>query len=291
MSATSSTPLPTDARLGDATRLGAVELTVTDLDRSIAFYQDAVGLQVHRREDGVARLGAGREDLVVLRESPFARAAGRHAGLYHVALLYGSREELARATERLAATRVPVQGASDHGTHEAIYLPDPDGNGLELAADRPRSEWPELRYLRGPDPLDLRDLLATVEGQEVRRQADENLRVGHVHLHVGDLEAATRFYRDGLGFDVKTQLPSAVFVSAGGYHHHVGFNTWQGEGAAPAPADAVGLRHWTLEVSGEAELAAVRGRLEALGVPVQDREIGFLARDPSGTAVVVVPAA
>src|SRR4051812_21768782 len=168
-----------------ALRLGPVQLTVTDLDRSVGFYQDAIGLRQHSRDGDVAALGSGREDLVVLHESPFARPAGRHAGLYHVALLYGSREELARATERLAATRVPVQGASDHGTHEAIYLPDPDGNGLELAADRPRSEWPELRYLRGPDPLDLRDLLATVEGQEVRRQADENLRVGHVHLHVG----------------------------------------------------------------------------------------------------------
>jgi catechol 2,3-dioxygenase len=288
MSAATPTPLPVDARLGETTRLGAVALTVTDLDRSIAFYQDAIGLRVHRREDGLAALGAGLEDLVVLHEDPAARPAGRHAGLYHFALLFGSREELARAAVRLATTRVLVQGASDHGTHEAIYLPDPDGNGIELAADRPRSEWPELRYLSGPDPLDLRALLQTVEDEELRRHADGQLRMGHVHLHVGDLEAATRFYREGLGFDVMTQLPSAVFVSAGGYHHHVGFNTWQGEGVGPPPAGAVGLRHWTLEVDGAEELAAVRSRLAAVGAAVEERPDGLLARDPSGTAVLVV---
>jgi catechol 2,3-dioxygenase len=287
MSAAAPTPLPVDARLGDATRLGAVELTVTDLDRSVAFYQDAIGLRMHRREDGVAAMGAGLEDLVVLVEDPPARPAGRHAGLYHFALLFGSREELARAAVRLATTRVAVQGASDHGTHEAIYLPDPDGNGIELAADRPRSEWPDLRYLSGPAPLDLRGLLGTVEDEELRRHADGQLRMGHVHLHVGDLDAATRFYREGLGFDVVTLLPSAVFVSAGGYHHHVGFNTWQGEGVGPAPADAVGLRHWTLEADGDAELAAVRSRLAGIGASVEEHADGLLARDPSGIAVLV----
>src|SRR5215216_5813238 len=123
-------------------RLGAVHLTITDLDRSAAFYEDAVGLMVHRREDGVAALGAGEEDLVVLHEQPGARRAGRHAGLYHYALLYPDRTELARALARLAATRTPIDGAADHGVSEAIYLSDPDGNGIELYADRPRTAWP-----------------------------------------------------------------------------------------------------------------------------------------------------
>ena len=129
----------------------ATHLTVSDLDRSLAFYQDALGLRVHRHADGEAALGSGGDDVLVLVEQPGARPAGRHAGLYHVALLYPSRLELAYALERIVRTQTPIEGMSDHGTHEAIYLPDPDGNGLELAADRPRSEWPDLqRYGAGP---------------------------------------------------------------------------------------------------------------------------------------------
>src|SRR5688500_16699699 len=123
-------------------RLGAAHLTVSDLDRSVGFYQDALGLRQHRRDDAVAALGTGGEDLLVLHEEPGARPAGRHAGLYHFALLYPTREELARAVQRLAVTRTPISGASDHGVSEAIYLPDPDGNGIELYADRPRDAWP-----------------------------------------------------------------------------------------------------------------------------------------------------
>jgi catechol 2,3-dioxygenase len=280
------------AALADATRLGAVDLTVTDLDRSIAFYEEAIGLQAHRRAGGVAALGAGAEDLVVLHEDLTARPAGRHAGLYHVALLYPSREELARVVMRLAATRVPVQGASNHGTHEAIYLPDPDGNGLELAADFAREQWPDISspegYGGGPAPLDIDDLLRTVQGEALSRLAAPGLAVGHVHLHVGDLADATTFYRDGLGFEVMTDLGTAVFVSAGGYHHHVGFNVWRGRGVAPVPSGVVGLRHWTLVVDGADELAAVRARLAAIGAPVESDLAGIATRDPSGITVRVV---
>jgi catechol 2,3-dioxygenase len=281
------------ALLADATRVGAVHLTVTDLDRSLAFYEGALGLHRHRRDAdaGSAALGAGGEDLVVLYEDAQARPAGRHAGLYHVALLYGSRRELARVAQRLVATRTPIQGASDHGTHEAIYLPDPDGNGLELAADRPRSAWPTLEraYAGGPAPLDLRGLLGLVAGVEAVPHAEPSLTVGHVHLHVADIDAATRFYRDGLGFEVIFAMPTAVFVSAGGYHHHVAFNVWRGEGVPPASAGTVGLRFWTLHVAGPGELAAVRARLAALGAPAHEQPGGgLLARDPSGTAVLVV---
>jgi catechol 2,3-dioxygenase len=282
----------TGAALADATRLGAVHLTVTDLDRSLAYYEEAIGLQVHRREGVVAALGAGAEDLVVLREDPAARPAGRHAGLYHVALLYPSREELARVTMRLAVTRVPIQGASNHGTHEAVYLPDPDGNGLELAADFPRDQWPDIRgpegYGGGPAPLDIDDLLATVAGEALSRRAAPGVTVGHIHLHVGDLAASTVFYRDGLGFEVMTDLGTAVFVAAGGYHHHVGFNVWRGRGVPPVPHGSVGLRHWTLVVAAPEELSAVRERLTAIGAPVEPDGDGLITRDPSGTAVRVV---
>jgi catechol 2,3-dioxygenase len=282
----------TGAALADATRLGTVHLTVTDLDRSVAYYEAAIGLQVHRREGTVAALGAGAEDLVVLHEDRAARPAGRHAGLYHVALLYPSREELARVTMRLAVTRVPIQGASNHGTHVAIYLPDPDGNGLELAADFPREQWPDISspegYGGGPAPLDIDALLDTVAGETLTPRAAPGLTVGHVHLHVGDLDAATAFYRDGLGFEVMTDLGTAVFVSAGGYHHHVGFNVWRGRGVPPVPAGAVGLRHWTLVLDGAEQLAAVRERLRAIGAPVEETSAGILTRDPSGTTVLVV---
>src|SRR4051794_38588292 len=290
--APAAAPAAPRAALADATRLREVHLTVTDLARSLAFYEHVIGLQVHRRDGAVAALGTGRDDVVVLHEDPAATPAGRHGGLYHVALLYPSREELARAAIRLAVARVPIQGASNHGTHEAIYLPDPDGNGLELAADFPREQWPDISgpegYGGGPAPLDLDDLLATVAGEDVTRHAAGGVTVGHVHLHVGDLTAATRFYRDGLGFAVMTDLGSAVFVSAGGYHHHVGFNVWRGRGVPPAPADAVGLRHWTLVVADRDELAAVAARLRAIGARAQERADGVVAHDPSGTAVRVV---
>lgn len=251
-------------------RLGATHLTVSDLDRSIAFYQDVIGLRVHRREDGTAALGAGEDDVLVLVERPGARPPGRHAGLYHVALLFPSRAELAQALARIVRTRTPVEGVSDHGTHEAIYLPDPDGNGLELAADRPREEWPDLgSYGGGPRPLDVEDLYALAG--EPRRRAGDGLRVGHMHLHVGDVEAARRFYRDVIGLDVMTEMPSAVFLSHGGYHHHVAANVWRGRGVPPAPEDAVGLRHWTIVLEPGDDLPVEEG----------------LLRDPSGNAVLI----
>jgi catechol 2,3-dioxygenase len=278
-----------ESRLADATRLGAVHLTVTDLDRSVAFYQDAIGLRLHRREDPVAAMGAGGEDLVVLVEEQTARPAGRHAGLYHFALLTPSREELARALQRLAVTRTPIDGASDHGISEAIYLPDPDGNGIELAADRPRESWPTLETLGRPNPLDLYGLLETLGDAEPVRHADRGTIVGHVHLHVNDIAAARRFYEGVVGFAPMTVMPNAVFVSVAGYHHHLGFNTWRGVGipGAPAPETVAGLRHWTILVAGAEELAAARGRLEAAGVGIADRDGGLLVHDPAGIPVLL----
>jgi len=268
-----------------------VHLTVTDLDRSISFYEDAIGLRLHRRTDPVAGMGVGGEDLLVLHEEPAARRAGRHAGLYHYALLFPSREELARAALRLAATRTPVQGASDHGTHEAIYLPDPDNNGIELAADRPRERWPRpLDYIGGPHPLDLDGLLAAVAGEEPRDESGPGLVIGHVHLHVGDLERGLGFYRDVLGFELMTFMPgAAAFVAAGGYHHHLGFNVWRGEGVPPVPEGGVGLRHWTVLLEESGEVAAVRERVLAAGIESEEGEGGgaggFLVRDPWDIAV------
>jgi catechol 2,3-dioxygenase len=273
-------------------RLGAVHLTVADVGRSAAWYERALGLRVHARDAGRAELGDGVETLLVLHEDPQARPAGRHAGLYHFALLYPSREELARAAVRLAATGTPIQGASDHRTHEAIYLPDADGNGIELAADRPRDQWPEgLGYDAGPAALDFDALLATVAGEQPAPHAGEGLRVGHLHLHVGDVQDGLAFYRDVLGFELQADLGTAAFVSAGGYHHHLGFNVWNGRGAGPAPAHTVGLRHWTVQLPTDADVAAARDRAEAAGAVPEGVDGGFVVRDPWRTAVAVVSTA
>jgi catechol 2,3-dioxygenase len=279
--------------LAATTRLGATHLTVSDLDRSLRFYQDALGLRVHDLKDGSARLGAGGDDVLVLGEEPGARPAGRHAGLYHVALLYPSREELAFAVDRLVRTQTPVQGMSDHGTHEAIYLPDPDGNGIELAADRAREEWPEAIFTgRGPDPLDVHGLFDLVAHEpEPPAAVAPGLAVGHVHLHVGDVAAVTRFYRDVVGFELQFAMPSAAFVSAGGYHHHVAFNTWRGETVPPVPEGVVGLRRFTVVLRDAAELAALHGRVARSGVPSEQTPDGLLLRDPAGNAVLLRAAA
>jgi catechol 2,3-dioxygenase len=284
------------ATLPDALRLGAVHLTVSDLDRSVAWYQRALGLRVHRHDVHEAALGDGEADVLVLHEHPGAApAAGRHAGLYHYALLLPSREELARAALRLARTRTPIQGASDHGTHEAIYLPDPDGNGIELAADRPREAWPTPQQEfsgGGPRPLDFDSLLATVGGPDAETdQVAPGLRTGHLHLHVGDIDEGLAFYRDVIGFAVWALLPrSAAFVSAGGYHHHLGFNVWRGQGVGRAPDGTVGLDHWTVVLPTAADVDEVRGRVAAAGYDARDVDGGFAVQDPWRTELHVVAA-
>jgi catechol 2,3-dioxygenase len=280
----------TTPSLGTGTRVGAVELTVTDLGRSVGFYQDAIGLRQHRREGDEAALGAGGEDLVRLVENPAAQPPGRRAGLYHFALLHPSRLELSRAVRRLAVTRTPIQGASDHGVSEAIYLPDPDGNGIELYADRPRDQWelrPDGSLLMYTEALDLDDLLALAgDDADVQRQAGDGLVMGHVHLHGNDLREAVRFHRDVLGFDSMATMPSAAFLSAGGYHHHLGLNTWRGEGIPPAAGDeAIGLRRWNLVLESPEELERVAGRLDDAGAAVERDGDGVLTRDPAGISV------
>ncbi len=276
--------------LPDALRLGPVHLTVSDLEGSIAFYERALGLQQHDRVGEVATMGAGGEDLLVLVEEAGAGLGGRHAGLFHFAMLFADREELARAVVRLASTGTRIEGASDHGVSEAIYLRDPDDNGIELYADRPRSEWPPPRH---PDErvemytiaLDMKDLMRTVAGEEPRDRAGAGLVTGHVHLHVGDVERGLAFYRDVLGFELMVRLPSAAFASAGGYHHHLGFNVWLGPDVQPLPPNTAGLRRWTVLLPCGDDVAAVRARVEAAGLEAQRHEGGFLVRDPWGTAV------
>jgi catechol 2,3-dioxygenase len=272
---TATDPATSLPRLPATLRLGAVHLTASDLDRSVAFYEDAIGLRLHVREGRVAAMRVGKEDLLVLDEDPKARRGATPASTTTRCSIHPVRSWRARRCGQ-RRRRPPIQGASDHGTHEAIYLPDPDGNGIELAADRPRERWPKpLNYAGGPHFLDF-GLLAAGAGEEPRREAGPGLVVGHVHLHVGDLDRGLGFYHDVLGFELMTFLLSAAaFVSAGGYHHHLGFNVWRGEGGPPAPADRVGLRYWTVVLDDPGEVAAVRERVQAAGKTASPRGTGF----------------
>lgn len=290
-----STPAPSPATvpaLPDALRLGAVDLTVTSLDRAVAWYQDVAGVRQLHREDPVAVLGtADGTELLRLHEDAGARPAGRHAGLFHVALLYPSMLELSRTARRLAAARLPIVGASDHGVSEALYLRDPDGNGVELYADRPQEAWPAPardgeRVGMFTAALDVPALLAHSDADTaIHRHAADGLLVGHVHVHVGDVGAAVAFYRDVLGFELMTTYPGAAFLAAGGYHHHLAVNTWAGEGVGPAPERTVGLRAWTVVLPTATDVAAVRERAAAAGAPVEEHDAGVVVRDPWGIAL------
>ena len=272
------------------TRIGAVHLTISDLRRSVPFYEAHLGFVVHRRDDRTAWLGAGGPDLLVLSQSETAPRVRGTTGLYHFAILVPSRADLSRSLRRLVETGTVMQGAADHGVSEALYLADEDGNGIEIYRDRPRAEWPVVagRLRMGADPLDLDALLAEAGGAESGAGLARGTVIGHVHLHVSRLADAEAFYVGLLGFELMQQYgPSALFVAAGGYHHHIGLNTWAGVGAPPPPPGAVGLRHFVVSLPDEAALAAVAGRLIAAGVTPEAHEGGLLIHDPAKNAILL----
>jgi catechol 2,3-dioxygenase len=273
------------------TTIGYVHLTVANLERSLIFYQDRLGFQIHRRKGDTAYLGAGGSDLLLLTERPGARQVSGTTGLYHFAILTPSRLALAHSLRHLAETRTPVQGFSDHWVSEAIYLADPDGNGIEIYRDRPRSDWPRQngQLQMATDPLDVDGILAelaTQPGPWTGLQPETT--IGHVHLHVARIPEAEAFYCDALGFDLMLRYgPSASFVSAGGYHHHLGLNIWAGVGAPSPPPDAVGLRYFTIVLPDAAALAAVVERIQRAGVDIKEKEGVIFLRDPARNGVVL----
>lgn len=265
-------------RLPDQTRMGAVELAVHDLDREVRFYRDVLGMRVHAHTAREAALGS--EDVLLrLRAEPDARPRPPgSAGLYHVAYLLPTRADLGRAIVHLVNARYPLQGASDHEFSEALYLADPEGNGIEIYADRPRSAWPrfnELTWARmGPQPMDVEAVVA--EGRDAPwRGFPGGTRVGHAHLNVNDVPRAATFYKRAIGFDPVIEMgESASFLSAGGYHHHVAVNAWGTRGGAPNAGDALGLREITI-VLPDAE--AYEDAVKRVG--------GERVADPSGNVV------
>jgi catechol 2,3-dioxygenase len=272
------------------TRIGAVHLTISDLRRSVRFYETHLGFLVHRRDDRTAWLGAGGSDLLILSQCETAPRVRGTTGLYHFAILVPSRADLARSLRRLVATDTIMQGAADHGVSEALYLADEDGIGIEIYRDRPRGQWPlvagQLRM--GADPLDLEALLTEAGRAESGAGLAPDTVIGHVHLHVSRLEEAHAFYVDLLGFEQTQRYgPSALFVAAGGYHHHIGLNTWAGVGAPPPPPGAIGLKHFIVSLPDGAALAAIDERLRAAGVATESVERGLLIHDPAKNAILL----
>jgi len=277
-------------RIADATRIGYVHLRVRDLERSLAFYLDVLGFKLISGGAHTATLSAnGRgPGLIVLTARKDAPARPpRSTGLYHFAIRVPNRRSLAMVIRRLADVPWPVQGFADHDVSEAVYLSDPDGNGIEVYADRPRDEWPlrNGQVEMVTEPLDFDGLMRELDSWPgVWEGMDPMTDIGHVHLRISSLEAGEDFYHLVLGFDVmQRDMIGALFLAAGGYHHHVGVNTWTSENGPRPPADAVGLVSFQVLVPDEATLREIKQRLVASGAPVQDQDaVSFRAGDPDG---------
>ena len=284
---------PPNYRLPESAHIGRVRLQVADLERSIAYYETVIGFRVLGREGRVARLGAHGDDrvLIELHERPGVRPVARrgHIGLYHFAILLPDRAALGRFLAHLGELGLRA-GMSDHFVSEALYLADPDGLGIEVYADRPRTDWRESegQLAMATNPLDVDSVIAAAKG-EPWTGAPAGTTIGHVHLYVRDLDEAARFYHEGLGLDkIVWSYPGALFMSAGGYHHHLGTNTWAA-GAPLASDDEARLLDWEVVVPTTADADAAADSISGAGHPVERSEKGHVARDPWGTALRLVP--
>lgn len=277
------------------TEIGWTALTVADLERALQFYTEVLGFAVLARAGDGALLGAGDVPLLALVGRPDAPPRPpRTTGLYHFAILLPSRADLGRALRQLSATGYPLDGYADHLVSEALYLTDPEGNGIEIYRDRPRSEWrwQDGRVQMASDPIDLAALIAEGDrdGQPWRGLPGGTV-IGHMHLQVADIPQAEAFYHGLLGFDIAATWPGALFISAGGYHHHLGLNTWGSRAAPPPPAAATGLRVFALSVPDAAAVTRIAAHLETAGVAA-DEQAGVLAlHDPWQNRIVIVPRA
>jgi catechol 2,3-dioxygenase len=282
---------PVHAEIPPATRMGAVHLTVSDLERSLSYYQDTIGLGVHERAGDRATLGASGEDLLVLVEQKGARPARGYCGLYHFALLLPERVDLARWLAHAARDQVALAGLADHFVSEAIYLSDPDGHGIEIYWDRPREVWEgKVAERMTTLPLDTSSLFGELVDPAGERfdRLPVGTAMGHVHLCVTDIPETIAFYRDMLGFGLMASPGrQAAFLSAGGYHHHIGANTWESAGAAQPPDGAATLRAATILLPSEVERDRLLARLVDAGFEPVALEERVLVRDPSGNPLVL----
>src|SRR5688572_24067830 len=275
---------PPRFRLPDATRIGHVSLQVSDLSRSVSYYERVLGLKVIRRDADAASLGAGKDEpaIIELSEKPGVRAVPRRGllGLYHFAILLPDRAALGRFIAHLADIGVRA-GMADHAVSEAVYLTDPDGLGIEVYADRPRDAWryDELQIYMTTEHLDTASLIRAANGERWMGMPRGTV-LGHVHLYVDDIDKAAAFYHDALGFDkVVWSYPGALFLSAGGYHHHLGTNTWA-RGVSRATDDDARLLEWEIVVPAESDADRAAASLEASGYPAKKDGQAWLALDP-----------
>lgn len=274
-----------------ATHPGPVELTVADLDRSIEYYERSIGLRVRERGGGRVSLGSESIELLVLVEEPGAPPSIGHTGLYHFALRVPERVDLARWLAHTARDRVPLVGLSDHHVSEAIYLSDPDGHGIEIYRDRPRDLWEgQVGERMGTFPLDVHDLLGELDDPAIEPfdGLPADTVMGHVHLKVAQLPETIEFYRDVLGFGLMANLGSAAFLSAGGYHHHIGANTWESLGASPPQPGSAALRRATIVLPNAEERDRLVARVAEAGQEPEEHPAGPLVRDPSGNALALL---
>ncbi len=284
-----------------ATLMGHVALTVANLENPIAFYTQVLGFKLHWQEGNRAGLGTGERELLRLTQEPNLKRYRGVTGLYHFAVLFPNRRELARAVARLFALKIENY-PTDHIMTKTTYLDDPEGNGIELYAESPEDGTWSLangEYITrrkdgslssGREPLDVDALFRNLKQDDPLDQpVPPETRMGHVHLHVRNIEEAVDFYHGIIGFDVMGVAKAfrMAFVSAGGYHHHLGLNTWQGEGAPPPPADAAGLRYFTIELPSQEALNQVIERVDAAGISSSQTQDGLLFHDPSQTGVML----
>jgi catechol 2,3-dioxygenase len=281
------TQLSNPTLTGTPLELGPVELSVSDLNRSVTFYRTLLGMIVLDQEHAAVTLGLPGHPLLVLTERPGARPAPPTSpGLYHFAVLLPSRADLARWVQH--ASRLGVRlGQGDHLVSEAFYLNDPDGHGIEVYRDRPRETW---RWQGGEvqmagDPIDIQGLLAEPGADVPFAGLPQGTVMGHVHLRVTDLAATEAFYRGVLGFDVVSRWPGALFVSVDGYHHHFGLNVWQSEHRPPAPQDASQLQRVNLHLPEVSALNALDARLRAASIPMTREGNVLEVNDPAGNTL------
>jgi catechol 2,3-dioxygenase len=275
-------------RIDPAADVGTVTLKTANLANMLQFYTDVIGLKVIAQENGRATLGAGRP-ILKLEEVAGAQIpeVGRRpfTGLYHSAILFPNRRTLAIKVAQLAGRRVPI-GQADHLVSEAFYLSDPEGNGLELYRDRARSEWTWVngQIQMASDPIDWQSFLDEIQGDGHsldKPSVPEETRLGHIHLKVADIPEAEKFYHGLLGFDITASWPGALFLSAGGYHHHLGMNTWESRGAKPPAEPATGLKEFSIMLPNEAELDRLARQVEQAGLSVERNARSALLLDPS----------
>jgi catechol 2,3-dioxygenase len=273
-------------------RVGMVTLRVRQLDPVADFYRDVIGLTVMERTATGAQLGSGGVRLLALEAYPEASAESRNAaGLYHTAFLMPMRKDLARWLVHVAMNRIPLSGFADHRVSESVYLDDPEGNGVEVYADRDPSvwQWSAGSVTMATDQLDIDDLLTLTDTHvSDYAKAPDGLRIGHVHLRVGDLGQAESFYQGAVGLDPTRRRNGASFLSSGGYHHHLGMNVWQSAGAGRRDERVTGLAWFSLEVEKPDMFAAQEERLRQTGIPVATLANGIEAIDPWGTRVRLI---